>query len=164
MTWCRRVAYAIAGVKRPAGGRIGEYPVTEQFVPHETPMPAPASQPATIDEYIAACPADVRAILQKIRTTIRTAAPDATEAIKYRIPTFVLGGNLVHFAAFDQHIGFYPTPSGIAAFRDELAAYPSAKGSVQFPLTGAVPYGLIRKVVKFRVQEVRAKAGKAKKK
>jgi uncharacterized protein YdhG (YjbR/CyaY superfamily) len=120
----------------------------------------------TIDEYIAGFPADVRRILQQIRRVIRAAAPDAEEAIKYRIPTFVLNGNLVHFAGFDKHVGFYPTPSGIEAFKDQLAAYPNAKGSVQFPLDRPVPFGLIRQIVQFRVKEARkkaaAKAGRAK--
>jgi uncharacterized protein YdhG (YjbR/CyaY superfamily) len=117
----------------------------------------------TIDEYIAEFPANVQHKLQDVRRVIRAAAPDAEDAIKYRIPTFVLNENLVHFAAFDKHIGFYPTPSGIAAFKDELSAYHSAKGSVQFPLDEPIPLGLIRKIVKFRVKEVREKqAAKAK--
>ncbi len=113
--------------------------------------------PETIDAYIARYPGDIQTILQKIRTIIRDAAPDATEAMKYQIPTFVLGENLVHFAGFAKHIGFYPTPSGIAQFQDELAKYPSAKGSVQFPLDQPIPYALIKKIVKYRVSEVRKK-------
>jgi uncharacterized protein YdhG (YjbR/CyaY superfamily) len=113
--------------------------------------------PKNIDEYIAGFPADVQRILQEIRSIIRTAVPDAEEAMKYRMPTFVLNGNLVHFAAFDKHIGFYPTPSGIEAFKDELSAYHNAKGSVQFPLDKPVPFSLIRKIVKFRVKETRDK-------
>lgn len=111
----------------------------------------------TIDAYISSFPSDVQAILQQIRGIVRAAAPDAEEAIKYRIPTFVLGGNLVHFAAFAHHIGFYPTPSGMTQFQAELAAYRTAKGSVQFPLDKPIPYPLIKKIVKFRVQENRAK-------
>ena len=111
------------------------------------------SQAQTIDEYIAAFPADVQAILEKVRKTIRKAAPDAEEAMKYAIPTFVLNGNLVHFAAFERHIGLYPGPSGIAAFAKELAGYKSAKGSVQFPLDQPIPYDLIARIVKFRVEE-----------
>jgi uncharacterized protein YdhG (YjbR/CyaY superfamily) len=110
-----------------------------------------------IDEYIAGFPTDVQRILQEIRRIIRTAAPDAEEAIKYRMPTFVLNGNLVHFAAFEKHVGFYPTPSGIEEFKDELSAYHNAKGSVQFPLDKPIPFGLIRKIVKFRVKESREK-------
>src|SRR5439155_11537782 len=83
------------------------------------------STPKNTEEYIAGFPTDVQRILREIRSIIRTAAPDAEETIKYRMPTFVLHGNLVHFAAFEKHIGFYPTPSGIEAFKDELSAYPN---------------------------------------
>lgn len=114
--------------------------------------------PETIDEYISAFPAEVQDILQKIRGIIQAAAPDADEAIKYRIPTFVLNGNLVHFAAFARHIGFYPTPSGIAHFKEELSTYKNAKGSVQFPLDSPIPYSLIKRIVKFRVKESRTGA------
>lgn len=116
------------------------------------------SSPArNIDEYIAGFPPEVQGALQKIRAIIREAAPEAKEAIKYQIPTFVLGENLVHFAAFPRHIGFYPTPSAIAAFCGELGGYASAKGSVQFPLNQAVPVELIRRMVEFRVRECREK-------
>src|SRR4051794_35869657 len=95
----------------------------------------------TIDEYIAAFPSKVRALLEQVRRSICKAAPGADEAIKYRMPTFVLDGkNLVHFAGYAHHIGFYPTPSGIDAFTKELARYPSGKGSVQFPLGQPIPY------------------------
>ncbi len=114
--------------------------------------------PATIDEYIAAAPKDVQAILKKIRATIHKAAPDAGETIKYRLATFTLNGNLVHFGAFQHHIGFYPTPSGTATFKKELAPYTFAKGSIQFPLDKPIPYGLIAKIVKFRVAENKAKS------
>ena len=109
--------------------------------------------PKNIDEYIAGFPSEVQAILEKVRTTIRKAAPGADEAIKYQMPTFVLNGNLVHFAAFKNHIGFYPVPSGVEKFKNELAIYEQGKGSVQFPLDRPIPYGLISKIVKFRVQE-----------
>lgn len=112
----------------------------------------------SIDEYIAAFPADVQAILQKMRETIRKAAPGSTEAISYQMPTFKLHGNLVHFAAFKSHIGFYPIPSGIAKFKKELAPYPHGKGSVQFPLDRPIPYELIARIVKFRVKESLEKA------
>lgn len=115
-------------------------------------MKSPAP-PTTIDAYIAGFPEDVQEILQKIRCIISEAAPGAEEAIKYQIPTFVLGGNLVHFAAFAKHIGFYPTPSGIEQFKDALSAYNSAKGSVQFPLDSPIPYKLIKRIVQFRVKE-----------
>ena len=115
----------------------------------------------TIDEYINTFPVEVQAILQKMRETIHRAAPEAVEAISYQIPTFKLKGNLVHFAAFKHHIGFYPTSSGIEAFKEELSSYKGAKGSVQFPYDKPIPYDLIRKIVKFRVREnlERAKAG-----
>ncbi len=106
-----------------------------------------------IDRYIAAFPSDVQNILQKIRVTIRKAAPKAEETIKYGIPTFTLNGNLVHFAGFKKHIGFYPAPSGIEKFKDEVSVYKGAKGSVQFPLDKPIPYDLISRIVKFRVKE-----------
>ena len=109
--------------------------------------------PKNIDDYIAGFPAEVREILEKIRSTIRKAAPDAKETINYGIPTFTLNGNLVHFAGFKGHIGFYPTPSGIEKFKEELSVYEGAKGSVQFPLDKRMPFGLISKIVKFRVKE-----------
>lgn len=111
-----------------------------------------------IDEFIAGYPEDVQKILRKIRATIKKAAPNAEETIHYGIPTFTLNGNLVHFSAFKKHIGFYPTPSGIAKFKNELSAYESAKGSVKFPLDQPIPYELIAKIVKFRVKENLEKA------
>ncbi len=121
-------------------------------------MKAEAASPNSIDAYIAGFPKDVQVILAKIRGIVREAAPEAQEAIKYQIPTFVLNGNLVHFAAFQNHIGFYPTPSGIEQFKDALSAYHSAKGSVQFPLDSPIPYTLIKKIVKFRVNENNTKS------
>jgi uncharacterized protein YdhG (YjbR/CyaY superfamily) len=108
---------------------------------------------ATIDEYIATFPAEIQAILQEIRATIRAVVPDADEKISYQMPTFYLHGNLVHFAAFKNHIGFYPTPTGIEAFQEQLSAYKSAKGSVQFPLDQPMPLDLIREIVRYRVEE-----------
>jgi uncharacterized protein YdhG (YjbR/CyaY superfamily) len=117
-------------------------------------MKANAPEPATIDAYIATFPTDVQTRLTAVRQAIHKAAPDAVEAIKYRMPTFVLNGrNLVHFAGYAHHIGFYPTPSGIEAFKKELARYPSAKGSVQFPLDRPIPYPLIGRITRFRVKE-----------
>jgi uncharacterized protein YdhG (YjbR/CyaY superfamily) len=107
----------------------------------------------TTDEYIAGFPPDIQAILQKVRTTIRNAAPGAKETISYQMPTFVLEGNLVHFAAFKSHIGLYPTPSGTETFREELSAYETGKGSIRFPLDKPIPYDLISRIVKFRVEE-----------
>ncbi len=107
----------------------------------------------TIDEYISQFPDDIQVILQKIRAIIKEAAPDASEKISYQMPTFFLNGNLVHFAAFKSHIGFYPVPSGIEKFQDELSQYKGGKGSVQFPLEETIPYDLIRKITLFRVEE-----------
>lgn len=107
----------------------------------------------TIDEYIAAFPSEVQERLQAMRATIHAAAPEATEKISYQMPTFYLHGNLVHFAAFKNHIGFYPVPSGIEAFREELSAYPQGKGSVQFPFDRPLPLDLVSRIVKFRVEE-----------
>ena len=106
-----------------------------------------------IDEYIAGFPKDIQVILEKLRSTIREAAPGAAETINYGIPTFTLKGNLVHFAAFKKHIGFYPTPSGIEKFKNELSGFEGAKGSVQFPLDKPIPYDLISEIVAFRVSE-----------
>lgn len=119
----------------------------------------------TIDKFIANSPSEVQGILKRIRATVRKAAPDAEETINYGIPTFILNGNLVHFSGFKSHIGFYPTPSGIEKFKKELSPYETAKGSVKFPLDKPIPYGLIEKIVKFRVKENLEKAeGKKKKK
>lgn len=113
------------------------------------------NQPAAtnIDEYIAAFPPAVRKQLQAIRRIVRKAAPEAQEKISYRIPTFALRGNLVHFAAFKSHVGFYPGASGIAAFADELRPFPTSKGTVQFALGVALPLTLIERIVRFRVVE-----------
>lgn len=105
-----------------------------------------------IDDYIAGFPKNVQKLLEQVRKTIRKAAPDAEEAIKYQIPTFTLNGtNLVHFAAFKEHIGFYPAPRAIEEFKDELADYEGAKGTVRFPLDKPIPHDLIARMVKFRV-------------
>ncbi len=128
-------------------------------------MKTAQTAPQTIDEYIAGFPADVQDVLQKIRKTIHEAAPEAQEKISYQMPTFFLKGNLVHFAAFKEHIGFYPVPTGIEKFKKELSIYKQGKGSVQFPLDQPMPYELITKIVKFRVKEsLAAAAAKAKKK
>ncbi len=107
----------------------------------------------SIDEYIATFPEDTQKILTELRKTIKAAAPKAEEKISYQLPTFALHGNLVHFAAFKNHIGFYPTPSGIQEFKDELSIYEGAKGSVKFPINKPLPLKLIAKIVKFRVAE-----------
>ena len=106
-----------------------------------------------VDEYIAAFDPEVQTILQKIREIVKELVPEATEKISYQMPTFYLNGNLVHFAAFKKHIGFYPTPNGIEAFQEELSKYKGAKGSVQFPLNQPIPYDLIRKIVLYRLEE-----------
>lgn len=121
--------------------------------------------PTNIDEYIAQFPKDVQEILQELRAIIRKAAPDAEEAISYQMPTFKLKGNLVHFAAYKNHIGFYPAPRGIEAFKEELSAYKGGKGSVQFPIDKPLPLDLISKIVHYRVIENLEKAAaKSKKK
>jgi uncharacterized protein YdhG (YjbR/CyaY superfamily) len=107
----------------------------------------------SIDEYIATFPAEIQKLLQEMRAVIHAAAPDATEKISYQMPTFFLNGNLVHFAAFKNHIGFYPAPRGIEAFAQELSVYKGAKGSVQFPIDSPLPFDLISRIVKFRVSE-----------
>jgi len=109
--------------------------------------------PKDIDEYIARFPSKVQALLQKMRATIRKAAPGAEEKISYQIPAFTLEGMLVFFAAHKKHLGFYPRATGIAKFKKELLPYKGAKGSVQFPLEKPIPFGLISRIVKFRVTE-----------
>lgn len=118
----------------------------------------------SVDQYISAYASEVQEILQTLRKVIREAAPEAEEKISYQMPTFFLHKNLVHFAAFKNHIGFYPAPQGIEAFKEELAKYKGAKGSVQFPIHEPLPYELITRIVKFRVEENQQQAaGKAKK-
>jgi uncharacterized protein YdhG (YjbR/CyaY superfamily) len=112
----------------------------------------------SIDEYILQFSQEVQEILKALRSVIKESAPDAQEKISYQMPTFDLHGNLVHFAAYKNHIGFYPAPSGIEAFKDELSIYKGAKGSVQFPIEKPLPYELIREIVKFRVAENTKKA------
>jgi len=119
--------------------------------------------PTTIDEYIAGFPAEIQEKLRAMRATIHAAAPDATEKISYAMPTFYLQGNLVHFAAFKNHIGFFPAPSGIERFAQEIGPYQTSKGTIQFPLTEPLPLDLVTKITQYRVQENLARA-KAKKK
>ena len=108
--------------------------------------------PKDVDEYIAGFPKEVQEILEQIRMTIRKAAPDAEETIKYKMPTFTLNGNLVYFAVFKGHIGFYPAPRGIEELKEETSAYEGAKSSLRFPLDKPVPFDLISKIVKLRVR------------
>ena len=121
-------------------------------------MKADKTKVGDIDTYIASFPAETQKLLKQIRATIKEAAPDAEEKMGYGIPTFTLQGNLVHFAGFKNHIGFYPAPSGIVAFKKELRAYKSSKGAVQFPIDKPIPFGLITKIVKYRVKENLKKA------
>jgi len=116
-------------------------------------MKANIKAPANIDEYIKGWPKDIQAKLQAMRETIQKAAPEAEEAISYAMPTFKLNGNLVHFAAYQNHVGFYPVPSGMKEFEKELSVYKSGKGSAQFPHDQPLPLALVTKIVKFRVKE-----------
>jgi uncharacterized protein YdhG (YjbR/CyaY superfamily) len=113
-----------------------------------------------IDEYIADFPKDIQEKLESIRQTIKKAAPQAQEAISYGMPAFKLNGNLVYFAAFKNHIGFFPAPSGIEAFKEDLAIYQTSKGTIQFPLDKPIPFELITRIVKFRVKEALSKGKK----
>ena len=127
-------------------------------------MAATASTPKTIDQYIASFPPEVQVILEKVRATVRKAAPDATETISYRIPAFTLNGALVYFAAFKKHIGFYPPVRGDAKIEAAVARYAGEKGNLQFPLDRPIPYSLIARIVKLRVRQNRAKAASKKSK
>jgi len=119
---------------------------------------ASGAAPSSIDEYIRQFPRDVQKKLADLRATIRRSAPDAIEKIAYRMPTFFQKQNLVHFAGYEHHIGFYPTPSGIAAFNAELSGYVTSKGAVQFPIEEPLPLTLVTRMVEFRVAENEAKA------
>ena len=121
-------------------------------------MKGPKKGYATIDEYIAGFPKDVQAILEAVRREIRESAPNSEERISYGIPTFNLNGkHLVHFAAYKNHIGFYPTSSGVTAFKQELSKLEVSKGTIRFPLDEPIPLDLVKKIVKFRVKENMAK-------
>jgi len=121
------------------------------------------STPQSVDEYVASFPKGVQAILKEVRKTIRKAVPEAEEAIKYQIPTFALkGSNLVHFAAYEHHIGFYPAPRGADEFKEELSAYEGGKGTVKFPLDEPISYDLIKRMVEYRVRAL-AKSAPAQK-
>ncbi len=119
--------------------------------------------PQNIDAYIKSFAPDVQVVLEKVRGTIKKAAPKAEETIKYGIPTFKQNDNLVHFGGFKKHIGFFPSPSAITAFKKELKPYKTTKGTVQFPLGEPIPYALIRKITKFRVSENLKEATKSSK-
>ena len=111
----------------------------------------------TIDAYISSYDEVVQPILKELRRVIKEEAPDATEKISYQMPTFYLNGNLVHFAVQKNHIGFYPAPSGVAAFKEELTEYKTSKGAIQVPMTKPIPYELVRRIVRFQVEEAREK-------
>jgi uncharacterized protein YdhG (YjbR/CyaY superfamily) len=122
-------------------------------------------KPLTINAYIALFPKDIQVLLEGMRKTIQEAAPDAEEAIRYQMPAFRMNGkNLVFFAAFAHHIGFYPIPSGMTAFKKELSIYKQGKGSVQFPLDEPIPFDLVRKIVLYRVKEMEADMKRERKK
>jgi uncharacterized protein YdhG (YjbR/CyaY superfamily) len=123
-------------------------------------MKSTESNSQEVERFISRYPAEVQEILYKIRSIIREAAPDAQEKLNYGIPTFTLNGNLVHYSGFKDHIGFYPTPSGVEKFKKQLSKYEGAKGSVKFPLDQPIPYNLIREITEFRVKEQRAKSNK----
>ena len=128
-------------------------------------MTAITNTPKDIDQYISIFPEDIQEILQEIRSTIQQAAPGAEETISYQMPTFKLKGNLVHFAAYKKHIGFYPAPSGIERFKNRLTDYETSKGAIRFPLDKPIPLDLVSDIVAFRVSENLEKAAqKAKKK
>jgi uncharacterized protein YdhG (YjbR/CyaY superfamily) len=115
-------------------------------------------QVKTIDEFIAGFPKEVRVVLEELRRVIRESAPGVEETISYGIPTFDLNGrHLVHFSAYENHVGFYPTPSGIEAFKKELSHFKTSKGTVQFSLDKSVPFDLVRRIVKFRVKETESR-------
>ena len=164
----QRAGFAPVGAARAVTAGIGIVgPVNAARAEKGNRMTMDKKIPKDIDEYIAGFPPEVQQILEHIRATIKAAAPEAQETISYQMPTFTLKGNLVHFAAFKKHIGFYPTPSGTEQFQQQISGYKAAKGSIQFPLDKPIPYDLISEIVNFRVQENLAKAeakAKAKKK
>ena len=116
-------------------------------------MKTPKKEFKTIDEYIATFPKNIQSILEEMRQAIKESAPQAEEAISYQMPTFKLKGNLVYFAAFKNHIGFYPTSSAVEAFKEELSDYEVSKGTVRFPLDKPIPFDLVKKMVSYRVKE-----------
>jgi uncharacterized protein YdhG (YjbR/CyaY superfamily) len=128
-------------------------------------MSSSRTQYTNIDEYIASFPPEVQKIMQELRAVIRSVAPDATETISYAIPTFVLHRNLVHFAAFAHHISLFPGADGVEHFREELAPYKTSKGTVHFPLDQPLPFDLVSRIVRYRVQvEMERATAKSKKK
>ena len=111
-----------------------------------------SAPPETIDEYIAGFPPKTQRLLKALRKTIRAGAPDAEEAIKYGMPTFVQNGNLVHFAAFKGHIGLYPAPAAISAYQNQLLDYKTSKGAIRFPIDSPLPLDLVKEIVRYRIK------------
>ncbi len=145
---------------RDAASTMNFLSITKIYTYKDTLMTT--TKPDDIDGYIAGFPDNVQKMLEQIRATIKEAAPDAEEVIKYAMPTFMLNGNLVHFAAFKNYIGFYPAPTGVEAFQAALSVYKQGKGSIQFPLDQPMPLSLITKIVKFRVKQLAEKTAKKK--
>ena len=138
---------------------MGSTPVPRDSTQGKVHNVAPGSTASPIDDYVAGFPPETQKVLEEVRALIKSVAPEATETISYAIPTFDLHEHhLAHFAGFAKHVGFYPTPSGIAAFKDELKPYKSAKGSVQFSLSQPMPLELIRRMVEFRLEESTGRA------
>jgi uncharacterized protein YdhG (YjbR/CyaY superfamily) len=115
------------------------------------------AKPATIDAYIAGFPEPVQVMLEEVRAAVRSVIPEAEETIKYDMPTFTLNGNVAHFAAFKNHIGFYPAPTGNPAFKEKLAGYKTGKGSIQFPFSKPLPIALIKEMVVYQLEYLRRK-------
>ena len=135
------------------GGRVGGGALRS--------MKSNKKQFETIDEYIKMFPKEVQRILEKMRQTVRKEAPEAVESISYQMPTFKLNGKgLVYFAGYKSHVGFYPIPSGVEAFKKELSPYKQGKGSVQFPIDKPIPYDLVGRIVQFRVKETQKAPGR----
>lgn len=152
-------ALAAGAGKKPAVAKLPKSkPAKRKAVSASSKAPAGGKEAANVDAYIAGFSPELRARLEQVRATIRKAAPQATESISYRIPAYKLDGTLIYFAGFAQHIGMYPAPRSSAEFHDELAAYEGGKGTVQFPHTRPLPLNLIRRIVKFRAAENRARA------
>jgi uncharacterized protein YdhG (YjbR/CyaY superfamily) len=124
----------------------------------EVPIMNKRKQPKTIDEYISLYPKNVQIIQERIRKAIRLTAPGAEETISYQIPTFRLKGNLVHFAAYKNHIGFYPTSSAIESFKGELSSFETSRGTIRFPMDKPIPIDLVKRIVKYRVKQINKKA------
>lgn len=148
----------IIGIRKDIRQKIGKQAGDTVTVTLQERTPAPAKTPATVEEYINEYDGEVKERMQKLRTLILSASPHVTEKISWGMPTFVLHKDLVHFAAAKNHIGFYPTPSAVTAFEENLKEYKHAKGTVQFPNNKPVPYALVKKMVAFRVREVEAAA------